>query len=900
MKFNLHVIVLHLTEALSNFYLLFNCIIMVFHQLEPVFLDFNFDLVFGLDISKPPPFSFFQNRPPPSLPNVISSIPIPITCNPPPSINLVSNAQMYVCKDSQAQKDYNRFFKLKTKIVTIGSDIKFLRNCKLQGICPRFVNLKIKIDSWISKKVLSVAQKTWINLELKTLYSKRSRLELELYNLHLKITKNLGSQEFQNFLEKTSLMNNVIESKNNKKLSVQDRKLTKLLSQLPKPSEFVTENVSRLIPNTVNNLSKQIFSDCELKLLSKGLNFMLPPVKAPLETLVFDIEAAIKFIPEAEKHSIRKACKKSILDSKSKLYSNKLNVDYKIIKALKQKDCFYMKADKSNTVVIMDKTDYFEKVQQMIDSGPYTLLSENPLKSKGSLNFQNKCKQALKDCKNLIHNDRLRLKLTVSNPVLPKLYCLPKIHKVGIPMRPIVSGINCPTYLLSKWLVDEFSKLTPPIGFSVKNSYEFIDSISNFQLLPNEYLVSFDVSSLFPSIPIPETIEILEQWLISNQLPDCKVKEFLLLTRLCMNQNAFQFNSKIYSQEFGTAMGNPLSPFLANLFMSHFETVASSYNSFPRLFKRYVDDIFAVVNYSPNELADFIEYLNGLYPSIKFTHEVETNNSLPFLDILVIRKDSKFEFDVYRKPTQVDRYIDISSFHTIQHKLAAFNSMIYRMLRFPLNKSRKLSELNYIKKVANLNGFSKNVVDNIVRKQQFAIQLMKTTTLKKVEENKKWAKLTFFPPLSNKIRAIFSEHNIQAAFYGNSKLKSLLGNTKDKIPFLEKAGIYKIKCRDCNFVYIGQTVRNLETRFKEHLDSHRLCRPNRSSVAKHMIEKDHSFSINDIKLISSIDNSKIIDAAETFFIFREKSPLMNLDQGPLRYSCLFDIFPNNSRHQFND
>src|SRR5699024_3587640 len=91
------------------------------------------------------------------------------------------------------------------------------------------------------------------------------------------------------------------------------------------------------------------------------------------------------------------------------------------------------------------------------------------------------------------------------------------------------------------------------------------------QLTDSELLVSFDVSSLFPSVPIPQTLEYLKELLQENRLDDKIVKEYIQLTEICMKQNIFQFNDKFYQQREGTAMGNSLSPFIADLFMSRFE-----------------------------------------------------------------------------------------------------------------------------------------------------------------------------------------------------------------------------------------------------------------------------------------------------------------------------------------
>jgi hypothetical protein len=121
-------------------------------------------------------------------------------------------------------------------------------------------------------------------------------------------------------------------------------------------------------------------------------------------------------------------------------------------------------------------------------------------------------------------------------------------------------------------LTNEFNNF--PIkqsSFSVQNSLDFINRIKDIKLKDSEILVSFDVNSLFPSLSIPQTLEYLKELLLENHLDDKIVKEYIQLTEICMKQNIFQINDKFYQQNEGTAMGNSLSPFIADLFMSRFE-----------------------------------------------------------------------------------------------------------------------------------------------------------------------------------------------------------------------------------------------------------------------------------------------------------------------------------------
>jgi hypothetical protein len=128
-----------------------------------------------------------------------------------------------------------------------------------------------------------------------------------------------------------------------------------------------------------------------------------------------------------------------------------------------------------------------------------------------------------------------------------------------------------------------------------------------------------------------------------------------------MKLNFFQFTGKFYEQTKGTAIGNALSPFLANLYMVNFEMVLKRRNLLPKVSVRYLDDIFCVINRRKD--STLLSLLKSQDPSIKFTCEEEVDGSLPFLDVRVTRKDSRLEFDVYRKPTNTQRCIPITSCH---------------------------------------------------------------------------------------------------------------------------------------------------------------------------------------------------------------------------------------------
>jgi hypothetical protein len=107
---------------------------------------------------------------------------------------------------------------------------------------------------------------------------------------------------------------------------------------------------------------------------------------------------------------------------------------------------------------------------------------------------------------------------------------------------------------------------------------------------------------------------------------------------------------------------------------------------------------------------NILKKLNGMNEKIKFTYEEENDGKLPFLDLLLIRKDGEITFDIYRKPTDAPLCIPNHSHHPITHKLAAFESSLYKMWALPLDKEIREKELKYIIKMGLINGYKEETI----------------------------------------------------------------------------------------------------------------------------------------------------------------------------------------------
>jgi hypothetical protein len=95
-------------------------------------------------------------------------------------------------------------------------------------------------------------------------------------------------------------------------------------------------------------------------------------------------------------------------------------------------------------------------------------------------------------------------------PKPPRLYGLPKIYKEGIPLRPIVSTIDSPTYAIAKYIARVLHPFTGQSETYVKNSYHFTEIIKTIQLGPENMMISFDVESLFTNVPVDDAMEIIK------------------------------------------------------------------------------------------------------------------------------------------------------------------------------------------------------------------------------------------------------------------------------------------------------------------------------------------------------------------------------------------------------
>ncbi len=285
--------------------------------------------------------------------------------------------------------------------------------------------------------------------------------------------------------------------------------------------------------------------------------------------------------------------------------------------------------------------------------------------------------------------------LAPSDARTPQLYGLPKIHKVGVPMRPIVSASGSFNYNLAKFLAFVFGKYATATDSYVKNSADFVRKLSTLSSSSTK-LVSFDVTSLFTMVPVDEASTVALEMYAADPSPSVGLPSAVLrdMITFATTRTNCQFDGRNFDQIEGTAMGSPFSPILANIYMCKWESQALGAAPFtPPTWIRYVDDTFVRFP-DTGSLEGFFQYINTVHPSIQFTMDSEIDGAIPFLDVCVSRSADQYVTSVFRKPTNTDLYVRWDSAHPPGVKIGILKTLLHRAQSICSSQPPRISDGN--------------------------------------------------------------------------------------------------------------------------------------------------------------------------------------------------------------
>jgi hypothetical protein len=325
-------------------------------------------------------------------------------------------------------------------------------------------------------------------------------------------------------------------------------------------------------------------------------------------------------------------------------------------------------------------------------------------------------------------------------------------------------------------------------------------------------------------------------------------------------------------------MGSPLSSILAEVVMNEMdEQVMNIMKSSFRLWKRYVDDILAIIKLE--QLSRIMLKLNRINSSIQFTNEVETDNQLPFLDFMIRRLDGKLEFSVYRKPTHSGRYLSFDSEHTLNQKLSVIRSLTHRAHTHSSTQSAIDEEFRTIEREMCNNNFPRKIVQEEITQSTKRYKEKIDFDTQPDEAQPKTVAIPFVENLSYKITRILKKVDIRTVMIPGISLKNILCTIKDKIPNEETSNcIYQIGCTECDASYTGETKRRIKNRMTEHRAAVRNGNDKDSALAEHAINKLHPPDWASMKIVSKARDFRTRRFKEATEILNQPNPL-NRNEG---------------------
>ena len=463
------------------------------------------------------------------------------------------------------------------------------------------------------------------------------------------------------------------------------------------------------------------------------------------------------------------------------------------------------------------------------------------------------------------------------------MYCLPKIHKRGIPLRPIVSSRGSISYEVAKELARILKPLVGSSLHHIKNTGDFIEQIKHVTLQADETITSYDVSALFTSVPIEAAINIIQRRLELDQelhsRTNMKVEHIISLLEFCLKTTYFQFQGSFYEQINGAAMGSPISPIVANLFMEDFKIKAiQTAKNPPKMWKRYVDDTCVILSSASKD--EFFHHINSIDPRIQFTAEdSKPDGSVPFLDSLVMpQSDGSIKTTLLRKPTHTDMYLHWGSYHHLSAKYSVINTLRHRAKTVCSTKQLLTEEEDHLY--------------NALRRCKYPLWAWNRSNTNKKKKNnnqgnkntkKSYIVVPYMKGLGETCKNICRRYGVEVCFRGGSTIRDLLVHPKDKDTILKKSGvIYMYRCGrvDCGEEYIGESGRTFGERYREHMRAP-------SPIMDHQNTTGHEVSLDNFSIVGREDNSIARNIKEAIYI-RANDPSLNRNIGKFQLPHIWD------------
>ncbi|XP_065078974.1 uncharacterized protein LOC135701953 [Ochlerotatus camptorhynchus] len=537
------------------------------------------------------------------------------------------------------KEDFKQYADINRKLSNMETRKEFLLKCRRAGLSPPHIQNSFKCISELLveqsphlrklERDIARFKKSVLNTEVKHTFFKLRTYQQQFNGLRSKIQEVVPEGVSREFLGKQQVYSDRNKAKTEWKI---EQKFQMLLNT---PHQSFTTTEPTLNNKAILNATAVALPGEVEHLLSLGSKFALPHKnlsEVPIYHLIADVESVIRTnddtaVQERTRCSVanqiqnylHKAQHGGTNDPVTNFYRNAEQHTREFFKT--HPEIIVVNSDKGNRTVVMEREQYTTMMKTLLeDDRTYLRLAKDPTST-----FQNKNNTIVKRLQDLHLEPNLASKLKTYRAVCPKIYGQPKAHKPGLPLRPVVPCMTAPSYELSKY-VGKILQNSLVSKYSIKDSFGFCEYVNSIELPEGHILVSFDVVALFTSIPKSLVKRsIFRHWDDIGKNTAICLDLFWEVTEFCIDCSYFVFEELTTDRHY--VMDDLLD-----------DAVASSVIAIPFL-RKYVDDLFLVL--PTDKVAEVQNVFNQQDQHIQFTVEKEENNRLPFLDMVLVRREDR-------------------------------------------------------------------------------------------------------------------------------------------------------------------------------------------------------------------------------------------------------------------
>jgi hypothetical protein len=342
------------------------------------------------------------------------------------------------------------------------------------------------------------------------------------------------------------------------------------------------------------------------------------------------------------------------------------------------------------------------------------------------------------------------------------------------------------------------------------------------------------------------------------------------------------------------AMGSPLGPLFANIFLSHFESQWLQDSPVkPLLYRRYVDDTLWLFPEN-TDITQLLTFMNSRHNNMKFTYELESNNCISFIGLTISHNESNgvnnYLTSVYRKATFTGLCTNYNSFTPLLYRLSVFKCLIYRAFKLCSNWNLFHDEISHVKSFLLRNAYPSYILDRIIKRS--IDSFLNPCIQFGPNKERIYVGLPFLGKSTDNLRRAIKQIAKQfmpqkdvIIYFKPGKRISNFFRLKDVTPFeLQSHIVYEYTCAICQYSYIGQTMRHLHHRIAEHagvshLTGNEVKNKVHSSIRDHCSRcRGSNCSSRNFKILAR-GNSELELLIKERILIQRRKPALNANVG---------------------